>query len=183
MPFSPTPIPDLLLFTPDVFRDDRGYFTESYNAGVFAREGITLPFVQDNQARSVYGVVRGLHYQCGEAQQAKLVRVIEGAVLDVVIDLRPGSSGYGRMFAVELSAENMRQLYVPRGFAHGYSVLTPTATFFYKCDQFYHRSAEGGIHPLDPGLGIDWGIPEQDMILSDKDRQLPQFGHHRPIPG
>jgi dTDP-4-dehydrorhamnose 3,5-epimerase len=180
MPFLPTPIEGLLLYQPHVIRDERGYFTESYNARIFLEAGIHSDFVQDNQARSKYGVIRGLHYQCGQQAQAKLVRVVQGAVLDVVVDLRDGSPTYGQSYTVELSEENMLQLYVPRGFAHGYAVISPEAVFFYKCDHFYDRESEGGIHPEDPALGIDWGIPEQERILSTKDMGLPSFGQHRP---
>ncbi|MCF8238060.1 MAG: dTDP-4-dehydrorhamnose 3,5-epimerase [Saprospiraceae bacterium] len=181
MPFVETPIKDLVLYTPDLFQDERGYFMESFNARVFASRGINNPFVQDNQARSQYGVVRGLHYQTGLAMQAKLVRVMEGVVLDVVIDLRPNSPTYGETYTVELSAENHLQLYVPRGFAHGYSVLSESAVFFYKCDHYYDRDQEGGIHPEDDRLAIDWGIPKSERIISGKDKLLPAFGDHRPI--
>ncbi len=181
MAFVETPIPDLVLYTPDLFRDERGYFTESFNARVFAAQGIDKPFVQDNQARSLYGVVRGLHYQTGLAMQAKLVRVLEGTVLDVVVDLRPDSPAYGQVYSVELTADSHRQLYVPRGFAHGYSVLSEHAVFFYKCDQYYDRDQEGGIHPEDASLAIDWGIPRHKRIISAKDQNLPFFGDHRPI--
>jgi dTDP-4-dehydrorhamnose 3,5-epimerase len=181
MPFQSTPLPGLMVFEPAVFRDERGYFTESYNARVFEDAGILAQFVQDNQAFSRYGVVRGLHYQCGAQAQAKLVRVFHGEVLDVVVDLRTDSPTYGHSFSIRLSGENMLQLFVPRGFAHGYSVLSPEAVFFYKCDHYYHRESEGGIHPLDPGLPIDWGLPPDQMIISEKDRDLPVFGNHRPF--
>ena len=133
-----------------------------------------------NQARSTYGVLRGLHYQCGEHAQAKLVRVLEGEVLDIAVDLRAGSPTYGQWYSVLLSAENQKQLFVPRGFAHGYVVLSPTAEFFYKCDNFYHKASEGGIRFDDPVLGIDWGLPARDVLLSEKDGQLPTFGNHLP---
>lgn len=165
MPFIKTPIADLLIFEPRVFEDDRGYFFEAFNAQTFAEAGIKRPFVQDNQARSTYGVLRGLHYQVGEQAQAKLVRVLEGKVLDVVVDLRPDSPTYGKHYGVELSAENKRQLYVPRGFAHGYVVLSETAEFFYKCDNFYHKASEGGIRYDDPQLNIDWQIDLAQAIL------------------
>ncbi|EJF54138.1 dTDP-4-dehydrorhamnose 3,5-epimerase [Saprospira grandis DSM 2844] len=179
MPFVKTPIADLLLFEPRVFEDDRGYFFEAFNAQTFAEAGIERPFVQDNQARSAYGVLRGLHYQVGEQAQAKLVRVLEGKVLDVVVDLRPDSPTYGEHYGVELSAENKRQLYVPRGFAHGYVVLSKTAEFFYKCDNFYHKASEGGIRYDDPQLNIDWQIDLAQAILSEKDLELPHFGQQR----
>lgn len=181
MPFQSTPFPGLLVYEPQVFHDERGYFMESYNAGVFREAGIDAHFVQDNQARSQYGVIRGLHYQCGEYAQAKLVRVLQGEVLDVVVDLRQDSPTYGRHFAIRLSEENRLQLFVPRGFAHGYAVLSHEAVFFYKCDNFYHRPSEGGLHPFDPSMEVDWGIPPAQRILSEKDRMLPEFGNHRPI--
>ncbi len=180
MPFIETPVSGLLVFEPKVHRDERGYFFESYNAHTFKSAGIDTTFVQDNQARSTYGVLRGLHYQCGEHAQAKLVRVLEGEVLDIAVDLRAGSPTYGQWYSVLLSAENQKQLFVPRGFAHGYVVLSPTAEFFYKCDNFYHKASEGGIRFDDPVLGIDWGLPARDVLLSEKDGQLPTFGNHLP---
>ncbi|MFZ4560241.1 MAG: dTDP-4-dehydrorhamnose 3,5-epimerase [Saprospiraceae bacterium] len=180
MSFTETPLSGLLVFEPNVHRDERGYFFESYNAHTFKAAGIETTFVQDNQARSTYGVLRGLHYQCGERAQAKLVRVLEGEVLDVAVDLRTGSPTYGRWYSVLLSAENQKQLFVPRGFAHGYVVLSRTAEFFYKCDNFYHKASEGGIRFDDPALGIDWGLPAHDVLLSEKDSGLPSFGNHLP---
>ncbi len=181
MPFIPTEFPELIVFEPQVFGDDRGYFFESFNARVFEEAKITRPFVQDNQARSTYGVLRGLHYQRGVHAQAKLVRVLEGRVLDVVVDLRPKSPKYGQHYSIELSAENKKQLYVPRGFAHGYVVLSETAEFFYKCDNFYNKESEGGLIYNDPQLNIHWGIDLKDAILSEKDKALPKFGAHLPI--
>ena len=181
MPFIDTPIEGLFLFEPTVHRDERGYFTEAYNETVFEAKGISTHFVQDNQAASSYGVIRGLHYQRGMHAQAKLVRVIVGEVLDVVVDLRPGSSSFGQSYAVLLSDQNFRQLYVPKGFAHGYSVLSETAVFFYKCDAYYHRESEGGIYPLDETLCIDWQIPPHAQIISEKDLHLPYFNHHLPV--
>ncbi|MFM8362132.1 MAG: dTDP-4-dehydrorhamnose 3,5-epimerase [Haliscomenobacter sp.] len=180
MPFIETPVSGLIVFEPQVHRDERGYFFESYNAHTFKSAGIDTAFVQDNQARSTYGVLRGLHYQRGEHAQAKLVRVLEGEVLDIAVDLRAGSPTYGQWYSVLLSAENQKQLFVPRGFAHGYVVLSPTAEFFYKCDNFYHKASEGGIRFDDPVLGIDWGLPARDVLLSEKDGQLPTFGNHLP---
>jgi dTDP-4-dehydrorhamnose 3,5-epimerase len=178
MPFTTTEFPGLLVFEPKVFGDERGYFFESFNQQVFEAAGINRPFVQDNQARSVFGVLRGLHFQKGEAAQAKLVRALEGTVLDVVVDLRLGSPTYGKSYSIELSAENKLQLYVPRGFAHGYVVLSETAEFFYKCDNFYSKADEGGLIYNDPALKIDWQIDLSDAILSDKDRILPALAAH-----
>ncbi|MCB0707180.1 MAG: dTDP-4-dehydrorhamnose 3,5-epimerase [Saprospiraceae bacterium] len=180
MPFFDTPITGLMLFEPRVFEDERGYFFESFNERTFQDAGILTHFVQDNQARSSFGVLRGLHYQTGHSAQAKLVRVLEGEVLDVAVDLRPGSDTYGQSYSVRLSASNKKQLFVPRGFAHGYLVLSPTAEFFYKCDNFYDREAEAGIRFDDPALAIDWEFDYQKLILSEKDRLLPEFGQHLP---
>ena len=173
MPFTKTDIPDLLVFEPAVYGDDRGYFFESYNKQNFLKEGMQLDFVQDNQARSVYGVVRGMHFQLAPHAQTKLIRALEGTILDVVVDLRTGSPAYGKVFSIELSAQNKKQLLVPRGFAHGYSVLSETAEVFYKCDDFYHKELEGGLAYNDPALQIDWKIPADKMILSAKDTEHP----------
>lgn len=178
MPFIETGIPNLLLFEPRVFEDKRGYFYESYNKNTFAEAGINAQFVQDNQALSSFGVLRGLHYQRAPHAQAKLVRVIEGTVLDVVVDLRKGSPSYGKSYSIELSAENKRQLFVPKGFAHGYVVLSETAVFFYKCDNFYHKAAEGGIRFDDPKLDINWQIDAQKAVVSEKDLLLPHLDAH-----
>lgn len=177
--FLETGIPDLKVFEPKVWHDERGYFYEAYNATIFKEAGITSQFVQDNQARSTFGVLRGLHYQVEPFAQAKLVRVIEGEVLDVVVDIRENSPTYGKWYGVLLSAKNKRQLFVPRGFAHGYVVLSDTAEFFYKCDNFYSKAHEGGIRWDDPTLNIDWEIDIMNVILSDKDKVLPEFGAHR----
>ena len=179
MPFTETPIPGLIVFEPSVFQDARGYFFESYNQRMWAEAGVDAHFVQDNQARSTAGVLRGLHYQVGDAAQAKLVRVVEGEVLDVVVDIRPDSPTYGQWYSTRLSAENKRQLFVPRGFAHGYLVLSETAEFFYKCDNFYNKAAEGGIRYNDPALRIDWEFDLEQVLVSDKDLVLPEFGEHR----
>ncbi len=181
MPFLDTPIEGLKIFEPQVWKDDRGYFYEAFNQQRFEEAGITVPFVQDNQARSTRGVLRGLHYQVGEMAQAKLVRVLEGEILDMVVDIRPGSATYGKWFSLRLSAENKRQLFVPRGFAHGYLVLSPTAEFFYKCDNFYSKAHEGGILFNDAELGIDWEFDLNEVILSEKDKVQPAFGEHRPV--
>ncbi len=181
MPFTETPIPGLSVFEPAVLQDARGYFFESYNQRIWADAGVDTVFVQDNQARSSSGVLRGLHYQVGDAAQAKLVRVVEGEVLDVAVDIRPGSPTYGQWYTVRLSAENKKQLFVPRGFAHGYLVLSETAEFFYKCDNFYNKAAEGGIRYDDPTLSIDWEFDLQQVLVSEKDLALPGFGAHRPM--
>lgn len=175
MPFIQTGIPDLLLFEPKVFEDSRGYFFESYNENTFASEGVKIKFVQDNQAKSSYGVIRGLHYQLDPYAQTKLIRVLSGTILDVVVDIRAGSPAYGKSYAVELSAENKKQLLVPQGFAHGYSVISETAEVLYKCDAFYHKESEGGLFYNDPQLNIDWKIPADKAIISDKDKVQPGF--------
>lgn len=180
MPFVKTEIEDLLIFEPQVWEDERGYFYESFNEHTFKAAGIDSQFVQDNQAKSTYGVLRGLHYQTGAHAQAKLVRAISGKVLDVVVDLRPDSKTYGRSFSIILSAENKKQLFVPRGFAHGYAVLSESAEFFYKCDNFYNKEAEGGLIYNDAQLGIDWQLASEDIILSEKDKVQPAFGDHKP---
>ena len=172
MPFTETNFPGLLIFEPRVFNDDRGYFFESYNENTFSAGGANMKFVQDNQARSTYGVIRGLHFQQNPAAQTKLVRALSGAILDVVVDIRKGSPMYGKVFSIELSAENKQQLLVPRGFAHGYSVLSETAEVMYKCDAFYNKESEGGILYNDPVLAIDWHIPADKAIVADKDLVL-----------
>lgn len=175
MPFTATPIQGLVIYEPMVFEDSRGFFFESFNEKIFAREGVTRPFVQDNQSRSAYGVIRGLHYQLSPHAQSKLVRVLSGKILDVAVDIRKGSPTYGRHFAVELSAENKKQLYIPHGFAHGFSVLSDTADVLYKCDAFYNKESEGGIRYNDPILQIDWKIPAGKEVVSEKDIQNPLF--------
>lgn len=179
MPFHPTPIPDLIVFEPQVWPDERGYFYESYNRRTWEAAGLQVDFVQDNQARSTRGVLRGLHYQTGEMAQAKLVRVVEGEVLDVVVDLREQSPTHGQWYGVRLSAENKRQLFVPRGFAHGYLVLSETAEFVYKCDNYYSKAHEGGLRFDDPVLKIDWDFDLDQVLVSEKDLALPYFGQHR----
>lgn len=169
MPFTKTHIPDLLIFEPRVFDDPRGYFFESYNANTFLAEGVDIKFVQDNQAKSSYGVIRGLHYQLAPYAQTKLIRVLSGAILDVAVDIRKGSPTYGEVFTIELSAANKKQLLVPKGFAHGYSVISETAEVMYKCDEFYNKPSEGGIAYNDPKLNIDWQIPADKALISDKD--------------
>ena len=166
----------LLIVEPRIFADERGYFFESYNERAFQQAtGHNLPFVQDNQARSSKNVVRGLHYQNNPTPQTKLLRVLEGTIWDVVVDLRRGSKTFGKWYGVELSAENKRQFLVPRGFAHGYSVLSETAEILYKCDNYYDKQTEGGLHYADPALGIDWKIDLKDAIVSEKDLVQPMF--------
>lgn len=170
MNFIKTEIEGLVIIEPRIFRDARGYFFESYNAAEFARNGINAVFVQDNQSQSSYGVIRGLHCQLGEHSQAKLVRVLQGRVLDVAVDIRPGSPTFGKHVAVELSAENQRQLFIPRHFLHGFSVLSETAVFAYKVDNLYCKESEFGIRYDDPEIGIDWKIPAEAVLTSEKDR-------------
>ena len=169
-----TTIPGVVIIEPAVFGDARGYFMESWNQRDFDETlGRPIRFVQDNESKSRYGVVRGLHYQKGLFSQSKLVRVISGRVLDVAVDIRRGSPWFGQHVACELSGENHRQLFIPRGFAHGFAVLSEEAVFQYKCDRFYSPASEGAIAWNDPALGIDWGLPEADIILSEKDKHHP----------
>lgn len=171
-----TDIEGVCIIEPRVFGDARGYFFESYSARDFA-EVDNVTFVQDNESRSTYGVLRGLHFQKPPYTQAKLVRVVEGKVLDVAVDLRRNSPTYGRHVSVELSAENHRMLYLPHGMAHGFSVLSPSAIFQYKCDNFYHPEVEGALAWDDPTLAIDWQLPTAEIILSEKDKHHPQFAN------
>jgi dTDP-4-dehydrorhamnose 3,5-epimerase len=175
MPFRTCHIQGLVIVEPTVFADSRGYFFESYNEAIFKQGGIASTFVQDNQSRSTYGVIRGLHYQQPPHAQAKLVRVLDGVILDVAVDIRKDSPTYGQHFALELSAENKKQLFLPEGFAHGFSVLSEIAVVLYKCNTFYNKSSEGGIRYDDPQLGIDWRVQKSNAIISDKDAQLPLF--------
>ena len=168
-----TEIPDVKIVVPDVFRDARGYFVETYNAERYAKAGITAHFVQDNESKSSRGVLRGLHWQAGEHAQAKLVRVIRGAVWDVAVDIRKGSPTFGRHVSCELTAENCRQFYIPRGFAHGFVVLEDDTLFSYKCDNFYCKESERGMKFDDPALGIRWPWPGRDYLLSEKDKVHP----------
>ena len=171
-----TTIPDVLLLRPRCFHDERGYFMESFNEETFRRvTGLSTRFVQDNEAYSRRGVVRGLHYQLAPHAQAKLVRVVSGRVLDVAVDIRKGSPTFGQHVAVELSEENHRQLFIPRGFAHGFAVLSDQAVFQYKCDDYYAPETEGAIAWDDPEIGIDWKIPEDKVILSPKDANHPEL--------
>ncbi|PWT72367.1 MAG: dTDP-4-dehydrorhamnose 3,5-epimerase [Bacteroidetes bacterium] len=175
MPFTRTEFPGLLIFEPLVFEDERGFFFESYNEKIFHQNKIDCEFIQDNQSFSRYGVIRGLHYQLEPFAQSKLVRAITGTVLDVVVDIRKGSPTYGMNFSVELSANNKKQLFIPKGFAHGFSVLSETAEILYKCDNFYNKQSESGIKFNDPFLKIDWKITPGQTIVSSKDRELPLF--------
>lgn len=171
-----TALKGCFILEPRIFEDDRGYFFESFNAKTFnEKTGQSADFVQDNQSFSSYGVIRGLHAQAGEHAQAKLVRVLSGEVLDVAVDARKGSGTFGQHVAVRLSAENKKQLYIPRGFLHGFAVLSATAEFFYKCDNFYNKTSEQGIIYDDPELDIDWGIPLDEHIVSEKDLVLPRL--------
>lgn len=168
-----TSIPGVVIIEPRLFKDDRGYFFESFSERDFNTQVREVKFVQDNESMSSYGVMRGLHFQRPPYTQSKLVRCVKGAVLDVAVDIRKGSPTYGQHVAVELTEENHRQFFVPRGFAHGFAVLSETAIFQYKCDNFYHPEADGGISILDNSLGIDWHIPTDHAILSEKDTKHP----------
>lgn len=176
MTVEQTPLKDCLLIKPDVFRDERGSFLESYHHQRFQTEtGLNIHFVQDNQSVSQKGTLRGLHFQTGNSAQAKLVRTIVGEIMDVAVDLRKDSPSYGKHFKTFLSGDNNHQLFVPRGFAHGFLVLSEMAVFAYKCDNYYDKSSEGGIIYNDKSLGIDWGFPEEELVLSEKDKNLPGF--------
>ena len=175
MIITETGIEGLVILEPRVFEDSRGYFFESYNRGTWNQMGIISDFVQDNQSKSSYGVIRGLHYQLAPHSQTKVVRVLSGEVLDVAVDLRRKSKTFGKSFSVLLSDKNKRQMHIPQGFAHGFAVLSPEAIFYYKCDQLYNPEAERGIIYDDPELKIDWMIPENDRIISDKDTKLLTF--------
>lgn len=170
-----TPLSGLLIIEPDVFEDHRGYFYESYNLLRYQEIGINLPFVQDNESKSDKGVVRGLHYQINPFAQAKLVRVVHGTVYDVALDLRKDSPTFGKWFGIELDEKNKKQLFIPRGFAHGFSVLSETAVFSYKCDNVYKKETERAINPFDPQLAINWQLEENDCKVSDKDKVAPFF--------
>jgi dTDP-4-dehydrorhamnose 3,5-epimerase len=174
-----TPLKDCFIIHEKVNGDARGYFIETYNSRDFkAASGLDIEFVQDNQSRSTKGVLRGLHMQRGAAAQAKLVRVLEGAVLDVAVDLRKGSPSFGQHFAIELTADNNKQFYVPAGFAHGFVVLSEYATFFYKVDKFYEPGNEVGIMYNDKDLDIDWRLPTSELIFSEKDKTLGSFAEY-----
>jgi len=180
MNFIPTELEGCYIFEPTIISDARGYFMESFNEKAF-QEGVrqAVHFVQDNQSYSTKGVLRGLHYQTGDHAQAKLVRVLSGEVLDIAVDIRPESKTYGRHIAVLLSAH--KQLFIPRGFAHGFLVLSDTATFFYKCDNFYDKSSEGGIIYNDPAIKIDWQFDATQLIISEKDHVLPTLENSKKV--
>ncbi|MBQ3957832.1 MAG: dTDP-4-dehydrorhamnose 3,5-epimerase [Bacteroidaceae bacterium] len=173
MEVTKTSIDGLLVLQPRVFRDQRGYFFESFSQREFDEKVAPIRFVQDNESMSQRGVVRGLHYQRAPYTQTKLVRCVRGAVLDVAVDIRKGSLTYGQHVAVELTEENQLQFFIPKGFAHGFAVLSETAVFEYKCDEFYHPESEAGVSIMDPSLGIDWRTPLAEAILSEKDTRLP----------
>lgn len=170
-----TDIEDIFIIEPRIIDDERGYFFESFSQKEFDEKVRPIKFVQDNESKSSYGVIRGLHFQKGKHAQSKLVRVVKGAVLDVAVDIRKGSPTFGKYIAVELNEENHRQLFIPRGFAHGFSVLTPEVIFQYKCDNHYNRESEGAIAWNAPELNIDWRIPADQIILSEKDKK------HKPL--
>ncbi len=182
MNFQPTILDGCYVLEPKIIRDDRGFFMESFNEREFCEAvGHKVNFVQDNQSFSKKGVLRGLHYQTGNSAQAKLVRVLSGEVLDVVVDIRKDSKTFGKHFSVLLSDSNYKQLFIPRGFAHGFVVLSESAMFFYKCDNFYDKNSEGGIFYDDPELAIDWKMESQSIMVSEKDLQLPMFKDARTI--
>ena len=176
MIFTETKLKGCFIIEPKVILDERGYFMESFNEETFQKGiGQTVHFVQDNQSFSTKGVLRGLHYQTGEHAQAKLVRVLQGEVLDVAVDIRPNSKTFGQYEAIVLSSENQKQFFVPRGFAHGFLVLSETAVFFYKCDNFYNKESEAGIDFNDKTIGIDWQFPLENLIISEKDKVQPNL--------
>lgn len=182
MNFKETKLKGCFILEPNIFKDERGYFMESFNEKTFS-EGIgqKVTFVQDNQSFSTKGVLRGLHYQTGEHAQAKLVRVLQGEVLDVAVDLRPDSPTYGQYESVVLTGENQTQFFIPRGFAHGFLVLSDTATFFYKCDNLYNKESEGGLMYNDPTVKINWNFPSEELIISEKDQVLPNLENIRKV--
>jgi dTDP-4-dehydrorhamnose 3,5-epimerase len=177
MKITETPLPGLLIIEPRVFEDARGYFFETYQEERYNEAGINANFIQDNESKSVRGVVRGLHYQLAPWSQAKLVRVVQGRVFDVAVDLRRGSPTFGQWFGFELSEQNKKQMFVPRGFAHGFSVLSETAVFSYKCDNIYNREAERSINPNDSALNINWNLESADAIISEKDMAAPMLAN------
>lgn len=182
MKFTETKLKDCYIIEPKIIGDSRGYFMESFNEKTFTN-GVDqkVHFVQDNQSFSTKGVLRGLHYQCGDYAQAKLVRVLNGEVLDIAVDLRPDSETYGQYESILLSGDNHKQFFIPRGFAHGFLVLSETATFFYKCDNFYNAASEGGIAYNDPSLNINWNFPSNELVISEKDKILPTIENAKKI--
>ena len=182
MNFTPTKLKGCFIIEPKIIKDERGYFMESFNENTFQKgTGKAVHFVQDNQSFSSKGVFRGLHYQTGEHAQAKLVRVLQGEVLDVVVDIRPDSKTFGEYVSVLLTGENQTQFFVPRGFAHGFLVLSDTATFFYKCDNFYNKESEGGIIYNDKSVNIDWQFATENLIISEKDLILPTIENAKKV--
>lgn len=182
MNFIPTKLEGCFIIEPKVILDERGYFMESFNENTFQKgTGKAVHFVQDNQSFSTKGVLRGLHYQTGEHAQAKLVRVLQGEVLDVVVDIRPNSATFGEYVSVLLTGDNKTQFFVPRGFAHGFLVLSETATFFYKCDNFYNKESEGGLLYNDNSINIDWQFPLENLIISEKDLILPTLENAKKV--
>jgi dTDP-4-dehydrorhamnose 3,5-epimerase len=180
MTITKTTIKDAYIIEPRVFQDERGYFFESFHQVKFEAEtGIKTTFIQDNESMSNYGVIRGLHSQSGHFKQAKLVRVIQGKVLDVIVDDRKDSPTYSKVFTIELNSENKKQLFVPKGCLHGFSVLQDNTIFSYKCDAYYHKESELGVNPLDKTLGIDWQISEANQIISEKDNALPSWNDYK----
>lgn len=180
MTVTETQLKGCFIIEPTIFEDQRGYFFESYNHQRFQEMiGVDVNFIQDNESKSTKGVLRGLHYQTGAYAQTKLVRVIEGKVLDIVVDNRKDSKTFGQQFSIELSASNKKQLYIPKGFAHGFIVLSDTAIFSYKCDNYYNKASEGGIIYNDKTLNVDWQLSEKEFIISEKDLELPTFENCR----
>lgn len=170
-----TQLDGVVLIEPKIFNDSRGYFFESFSEAKFEQEVCNTRFIQDNESKSTYGVLRGLHYQRHPYSQSKLVRVVTGTVLDVAVDIRKGSPTFGQYVSAVLSAENKMMMFIPRGFAHGFLVLTPDCVFSYKCDNYYNPASEASIIWNDPAINIDWQIPEKDIILSDKDKMHPRL--------
>jgi len=182
MNFIETKLKGCFVLEPKIIKDDRGYFLESFNERTFSDGvGQNVHFVQDNQSFSIKGVLRGLHYQTGEHAQAKLVRVLNGEVLDVAVDLRPDSKTYGQYESVLLTGDNQKQFFIPRGFAHGFLVLSETAIFFYKCDNFYNKESEGGLIFNDSSVNINWNFPSEKLIISDKDKVLPTLENSKKV--
>lgn len=182
MIFTETKLKGCFIIEPKIISDERGYFMESFNQNVFENGiGKKINFVQDNQSFSSRGVLRGLHYQTGDFAQAKLVRVLQGEVLDVAVDLRPNSTTFGQYETILLSAENQKQFFIPRGFAHGFLVLSETATFFYKCDNFYNKESEGGLFFNDETINIDWNFPYDELLISEKDKNLPNIQNAKKV--